>query len=231
MRRGIWQKKRLTPECVRGEALSYVPRFHPACQRRTDARQDNRNTRTNKRSGKCPAAGRHSVEQLAAAEGAQRQSGRLRLPRQRKAPARSSRAAREWYGRSACRGRFHRVCPSLSAAVPGSSPVKANLNGPTISLRGRKVKSPLYPGARGRPRGPPLPGWRLYRIPRNTRHCRGGACPRPRAAYTRPPLPAGVYQVPRDTRCCEAGLNPPAGGHEGRPTLNRYIGFPRIRGK
>lgn len=97
MRRG-YSKKRLTPECVRGEALSYVPRFHPACQRHRDARQDNRNTRRpNERSGKARRQVRHSVEQLAAAEGVQRGNWPLVTSCNGKAPARSSRAAREWY--------------------------------------------------------------------------------------------------------------------------------------
>ena len=71
-----------------------------------------------------------------------------------KAPARLSRAAREWYSRRVSWGASTvraPLCPPLCGFVS----VKANLNGPTISLRGRKVKSPLYPGARGRPRGSP----------------------------------------------------------------------------
>ena len=43
------------------------------------------------------------------------------------------------------------LCPPLCGFVS----VKANLNGPTISLRGRKVKSPLYPGARAATRAAP----------------------------------------------------------------------------
>ena len=156
MRRG-YSKKRLTPECVRGEALSYVPRFHPACQRHRDARQDNRNTRRpNERSGKARRQVRHSVEQLAAAEGVQRGNWPLVTSCNGKAPARSSRAAREWYSRRVSWGASTvraPLCPPLCGFVS----VKANLNGPTISLRGRKVKSPLYPGARGGPPGPPPP--------------------------------------------------------------------------
>jgi len=147
--------KRLTPECVRGEALSYVPRFHPACQRHRDARQDNRNTRRpNERSGKARRQVRHSVEQLAAAEGVQRGNWPLVTSCNGKAPARSSRAAREWYSRRVSWGASTvraPLCPPLCGFVS----VKANLNGPTISLRGRKVKSPLYPGARAATRAAP----------------------------------------------------------------------------
>ena len=154
MRRG-YSKKRLTPECVRGEALSYVPRFHPACQRHRDARQDNRNTRRpNERSGKARRQVRHSVEQLAAAEGVQRGNWPLVTSCNGKAPARSSRAAREWYSRRVSWGASTvraPLCPPLCGFVS----VKANLNGPTISLRGRKVKSPLYPGARAATRAAP----------------------------------------------------------------------------
>ena len=177
MRRG-YSKKRLTPECVRGEALSYVPRFHPACQRHRDARQDNRNTRRpNERSGKARRQVRHSVEQLAAAEGVQRGNWPLVTSCNGKAPARSSRAAREWYSRRVSWGASTvraPLCPPLCGFVS----VKANLNGPTISLRGRKVKSPLYPGARAATRAAPT--WLgAYRVPHDTRHCMGGACPRP----------------------------------------------------
>ena len=113
MRRG-YSKKRLTPECVRGEALSYVPRFHPACQRHRDARQDNRNTRRpNERSGKARRQVRHSVEQLAAAEGVQRGNWPLVTSCNGKAPARSSRAALEWYQPSLPQSTFSTGRPSL----------------------------------------------------------------------------------------------------------------------
>ena len=167
---------------------------------------------------------RHSVEQLAAAEGAQRGNWPLVTSCNGKAPARSSRAAREWYSRRVSWDPSTKrvpLCPPLCGFVS----VKANLNGPTISLRGRKVKSPLYPGARGRPRGPPLPGWRLYRIPRNTRHCRGGACPRPGGHEGRPYL-VGVYRVPRDTRRCRGGACPrPQAATRAAPT---WLGAYRV---
>ncbi len=174
--------KRLTPECVR---VRRCHTSHGSTLLARDAQTPGRTTatragRTNGRA-KARRQVRHSVEQLAAAEGAQRGNWPLVTSCNGKAPARSSRAAREWYSRRVSWDPSTKrvpLCPPLCGFVS----VKANLNGPTISLRGRKVKSPLYPGARGRPRGPPLPGWRLYRIPRNTRHCRGGACPRPRAA-------------------------------------------------
>ena len=206
MRRG-YSKKRLTPECVRGEALSYVPRFHPACQRHRDARQDNRNTRRpNERSGKARRQVRHSVEQLAAAEGVQRGNWPLVTSCNGKAPARSSRAAREWYSRRVSWGASTvraPLCPPLCGFVS----VKANLNGPTISLRGRKVKSPLYPGARAATRAAPT--WLgAYRVPHDTRRCRGGACPRPREAPRAAPAWLGAYRVPHDTRHCMGGACP-----------------------
>ena len=97
---------------------------------------------------------RHSVERLAAAEGAQRGNWPLVTSCNGKAPARSSRAAREWYSRRVSWGASTvraPLCPPLCGFVS----VKANLNGPTISLRGRKVKSPLYPGARAATRAAP----------------------------------------------------------------------------
>ncbi len=182
MRRG-YSKKSASPLSVSGVRRCHTS--HGSTLLARDAQTPGRTTatRAGRTNGRANARQqvRHSVEQLAAAEGAQRDNWPLVTSCNGKAPARSSRAAREWYSRRVSWG-ASTVCAPLCPPLCGFVSVKANLNGPTISLRGRKVKSPLYPGARGRPRGPPLPGWRLYRIPRNTRHCRGGACPRPRAA-------------------------------------------------
>ena len=56
---------------------------------------------------------RHSVEQLAAAEGAQRDNWPLVTSCNGKAPARSSRAAREWYQPSLPQSTFSTGRPSL----------------------------------------------------------------------------------------------------------------------
>ena len=208
MRRG-YSKKSASPLSVSGVRRCHTS--HGSTLLARDAQTPGRTTatRAGRTNGRANARQqvRHSVEQLAAAEGAQRDNWPLVTSCNGKAPARSSRAAREWYSRRVSWG-ASTVCAPLCPPLCGFVSVKANLNGPTISLRGRKVKSPLYPGARGRPRGPPLPGWRLYRIPRNTRHCRGGACPRPRAATRAAPTWLGAYRVPHDTRHCMGGACP-----------------------
>ena len=218
MRRG-YSKKSASPLSVSGVWRCHTS--HGSTLLARDAQTPGRTTatRAGRTNGRANARQqvRHSVEQLAAAEGVQRGNWPLVTSCNGKAPARSSRAAREWYSRRVSWG-ASTVCAPLCPPLCGFVSVKANLNGPTISLRGRKVKSPLYPGARGRPRGPPLPGWRLYRIPRNTRHCRGGACPRPREAPRAAPAWLGAAWAGVDSgvgqRC---GGRPPRGGPPGPP--------------
>ena len=159
MRRG-YSKKSASPRSVSGVRRCHTS--HGSTLLARDAQTPGRTTatRAGRTNGRANARRqvRHSVEQLAAAEGAQRDNWPLVTSCNGKAPARSSRAAREWYSRRVSWG-ASTVCAPLCPPLCGFVSVKANLNGPTISLRGRKVKSPLYPGARGRPRGPPLPGW------------------------------------------------------------------------
>ena len=144
-------------------------------------------------------------------------------------------------------GPFHQTGPSLSAAVrvrlrqsqfertyyitEGKESQESTLSRSAGGHEGRPylvgghiefrviygvVGAGLVP-ARGRPRGTPLPGWRLYRVPRDTRHCRGGACPRPRAATRAAPTWLGAYRVPHDTRRCRGGLVPARGRPQGPP--------------
>lgn len=98
MRRG-YSKKSASPLSVSGVRRCHTS--HGSTLLARDAQTPGRTTatRAGRTNGRANARRqvRHSVEQLAAAEGAQRDNWPLVTSCNGKAPARSSRAAREWY--------------------------------------------------------------------------------------------------------------------------------------